>query len=74
MVSKQERSERVNVSSGIGSPGSPGQRAIKWLCVCVTQASFNESATAWDCDTTRNMKRYATRDDKFASETYLNCT
>ena len=23
-------------SSGPGSPGGPGKRAIKWLCVCVS--------------------------------------
>jgi len=23
--------------SGTGSPGSPGQRAVKWLCVCFSK-------------------------------------
>ena len=28
--------EWVNVSSGTGHTGSPVQRAIKWLCVCLS--------------------------------------
>jgi len=29
--------EWVNVSSGTGLPGSPGQKAVKRLCVCVPE-------------------------------------
>ena len=25
----------MSVSSGIGLPGCPGPKAVKWLCVCV---------------------------------------
>jgi len=37
MIRIQDGCEWVNVSSGTGPvhPGSPGQRAVKQLCVCV---------------------------------------
>jgi len=37
MIRIQDGCEWVNVSSGTGPvhPGSPGQRAVKHLCVCV---------------------------------------
>ena len=35
MVDEQEGCEWIDVSSGTGSPGSPGQRAVKRSCVCV---------------------------------------
>jgi len=31
MVDDHARCELVNVPSGTGHPGSPGQRAVKWL-------------------------------------------
>jgi len=34
MVDEQEGCEWINVSSGTGSPGRHGQRAVKRLCVC----------------------------------------
>jgi len=34
MFYDQDGSEWVNVSSGTGLPGSPGQKAVKRLCVC----------------------------------------
>jgi len=35
MSDDQDGCEWVNVSSVPAYPGSPGQKAIKWLCVCV---------------------------------------
>ena len=35
MSDDQDGCEWVNVSSGTGLPGSPGQKAVKRLCVCV---------------------------------------
>jgi len=46
MSDDQDGCEWVNVSSGTGLPGSPGQKAVKrlFVCVCVTanekQSSF----------------------------------
>jgi len=35
MSDDQDGCEWVNVSSGTGLTGSPGQKAVKQLCVCV---------------------------------------
>ena len=35
MSAGRDGCEWVNVSSGTGLPGLPGQKAIKRLCVCV---------------------------------------
>jgi len=35
MSDEQDGCERVNVSFGTSLPGSPGQKAVKRLCVCV---------------------------------------
>ena len=35
MSDDQDGCEWVNVSSSTGLPGSPGQQAVKRLCVCV---------------------------------------
>jgi len=35
MSDDQDECEWVSVSSGTGSLGSPGQRAVKRVCVCV---------------------------------------
>ena len=43
MIDDHDRCEWVNVSSGTGSPGlsqTKFQRAVKWLCVCVTIQSI----------------------------------
>jgi len=36
MSDEQDGCERVNVSFGTSLPGSPGQKAVKRLCVCVS--------------------------------------
>jgi len=37
----QDGCERVNVSSGTGLPGCPGQTAVKWL-FCHTDGHYGE--------------------------------
>jgi len=40
MSDDQDGCEWVNVSSGTGLPGSPGQKAVKRLCVCVLSQDY----------------------------------
>jgi len=42
MFYDQDGSEWVNVSSGTGLPGSPGQKAVKRLCVCVNLTTTSD--------------------------------
>jgi len=54
MSDDQDGCEWANVSSGTGLPGSPGQKAVKRLCVCVCMAAVSNeywvmSSVLWRC-------------------------
>jgi len=40
---KKDGCDWVNVSSGAGLPGSPGQKAVKRLCVCDIVSQFTNA-------------------------------
>ena len=43
MSDEQDGCERVNVSFGTSLPGSPGQKAVKRLCVCVFHKKWQQT-------------------------------